>query len=345
MPDMTGLVEQIPALADPLVQSRIVQRETQPGFLGLNLPSSLASTLLECLIVAEASACRLPVAYRQPSLTLNEITALATHILRKQQVEKFPDASFGPIQGPCDHGVCLGFSIGSIRGILSVSVDKLDGHLWSSEELQHLYDESRLIRRKLAYAKACAAGLPMTRWQERFDSYDIVISRRCRTWPQLQELISVIPELANPHVQAYFLGDRTIPEEQLRHFRDLPFLGLALSYELAGQLAQRLQEAGAQANRIPIEYREPRIRLQEAHVLAEQEIMDLHEKAVPHDTLGPVELSEWQWTPYWVFEARSPELIAKGHIPGRLFAHIDKLDGHVWTFDEMYLFIGQGTIM
>ncbi|GCE23153.1 hypothetical protein [Dictyobacter kobayashii] len=223
----------------------------------------------------------------------------------------------------------------------TVYIDKLDGHLWSHEDIEHLRDEAAIMRRKAKYAKAYTAGLPMTRWPERYATYDVVISRVCRTQPQIQDLILAIPGLANELLQARFVVNGMMTKEQYAQWGDFPFLELDLSYNLAQKLAFRLQEAGAWANVIPTVYREPQFPFSTAQMLAEQVIKERHESVAPNELLGPVGLYRWLWTPYWIFSASSP---AAPPEPGYLFAYIDNIDGHVWTYDEERLFIREGTL-
>src|SRR5437773_2368390 len=66
LPDLEALTPKVPMLADLALHTRILKRSPGPGFLGLDLPDTLAVSLLRRLKSAKASGCRLPSAYRQP---------------------------------------------------------------------------------------------------------------------------------------------------------------------------------------------------------------------------------------------------------------------------------------
>ncbi|GCE23182.1 hypothetical protein [Dictyobacter kobayashii] len=218
-------------------------------------------------------------------------------------------------------------------------MDKLDEHLWSREDLRHLNDESTVIKRKKRYAEAYAAGLPMTRWPERYDTYDLAISGFCHTQPHLQDLLQSIPQLTDEWLQAHIMKNERMAESY-EQWIVFPFLKLDLPYELAKTLALRLQEAGAWANYIPSIYREPQIPLSEALLMAEPIIMEQHKRVIPNEPLGPVKLVEWLWTPYWLLGTFSRALYEQNY----LYAYIDKVDGHIWTRDEQQLYSREGKL-
>ncbi len=41
---------------------------------------------------------------------------------------------------------------------------------------------------------------------------------------------------------------------------------------------------------------------------------------------------------FWTFFAGSPDLIEAGHVPGGLFAFVDKRTGRLWTMEEVEQF-------
>lgn len=342
-PDLTPIIEQYPEMADFVLPPQLTQPKAKSYFLGLDTSVSLASTLLECLITAEASGYRIPAIYRHPNLTIEEAKALAiekmmtrrlTQNMTTLQKEQSSEMAFSSVRVILDLGVCWKLNVGGSFFF----VDKLDGHFWSDENFRLLYYERRLMRRKAKYTKAYISGVPMTRWPEKYTTYDLVFSRMCLTQPDVQKLLQDLPQLADSPMRAHLVPNGSMTEEEVLHFRDFPFLEVALSYEEAKKLALRLQEAGAYVNYIPVAYREISVPLPEAQIRAEQLIREIHEKVVPQDTLGPVQLEKWLWRPYWTFSASSPELIARGNVPGPIFALIDKVDGHIWERDEMFLF-------
>jgi hypothetical protein len=42
----------------------------------------------------------------------------------------------------------------------------------------------------------------------------------------------------------------------------------------------------------------------------------------------------------WVFAAPSEKLMKEDRISGLIFAEVDKLDGHVWSPEEIYRLVG-----
>jgi hypothetical protein len=59
----------------------------------------------------------------------------------------------------------------------------------------------------------------------------------------------------------------------------------------------------------------------------------------PEDRLGPI-FFRGERPLYWVFAAMSEKLLNEERIPGLRFVHVDKLDGHVWTEEELYRLVG-----
>lgn len=157
--------------------------------------------------------------------------------------------------------------------------------------------------------------------------YDIYLSTGCRELPVLDDLVTRIPMLADPALQQKILtGSPHHPG----------FLGLDLPEELAQTLFRRLQTTRAVGLWLLSAYRQPRVSKEQAVKLAEPAIAELakkHFERHPDDTLGPVgfvgEKSE-----FWVFGARSEQLIAMDMIPGSLRVSVDKLDGHIWTRED-----------
>ncbi|GCE23183.1 hypothetical protein [Dictyobacter kobayashii] len=110
-PDLSHVMEQVPVLEDSYLQACIVQKEQAPGFLGLDLSASLASMLLECLIVAGAVGYRLLSTYRTPTLSIGQAKVYATHVLTQQWNEKFPETPFSQSLNIIDRGVCWQFEV------------------------------------------------------------------------------------------------------------------------------------------------------------------------------------------------------------------------------------------
>ncbi len=151
LPDLEDLVETVPALADPALQARMLDRTKAPGFLGLDLPADGALSLLHRLRSLKVSSrgYLLPSAYRQPRITIEQATPIAEQAIEELQVRRFPDHTLGPVHFQWEQSVCWTFGAvseqlikeGRIPGALHASVDKLDGHIWKQTDLERLQGE------------------------------------------------------------------------------------------------------------------------------------------------------------------------------------------------------------
>lgn len=153
--------------------------------------------------------------------------------------------------------------------------------------------------------------------------YDVYLTSGCATPPDLDDLVEQIPELHTTSLQA-----------RLSSWRPGGFLGLDLAEHVAHGLLERLQRAHARGFVAPAAYRTPAVSREEAFPLGKQYIDRVIASRFPTVTFAPVaylrESARW-----WTFFAGSPQLQSEGLIPGAVFASIDKLDGHVWTPEEM----------
>ncbi|MGH9832318.1 MAG: hypothetical protein ACREBD_06305 [Blastocatellia bacterium] len=79
-----------------------------------------------------------------------------------------------------------------------------------------------------------------------------------------------------------------------------------------------------------------KLTVEEARLIAEQEFNRI--------LATSVELQQYHFDPvmycretdlFWTFVAGSEELIELGYVPGAIHISVDKLDGHVWTPEEM----------
>lgn len=145
-PDLRDLLAYAPFLAEPPLQARLHQRFPSPGFLGLNLPPALATTLLARLSAAGARGESVPAAYRAPRVSREQAQAIAERALPQEAARVFPGYPFGPVlywrAGPrwwvfgCASERLV--EEGHIPGGVLAYVDTLDGHLWSFEDMQRL---------------------------------------------------------------------------------------------------------------------------------------------------------------------------------------------------------------
>lgn len=111
------------------------------------------------------------------------------------------------------------------------------------------------------------------------------------------------------------------------------FMGLNLPADLAAELLERIEIAGGHGLVIPIAYRQPKVTMETAYSIAEQEIVCKQALLFPNHKFESTKFfrEDVMW---WDFRALSPELIETGHIPGGVIARVDKLDGHIWAAAE-----------
>jgi hypothetical protein len=152
---------------------------------------------------------------------------------------------------------------------------------------------------------------------------DIYLMAGCVTQPDLSDLGARFPVLTSTEFQSLLVRSS-----------DPGFLGLDMPYADAVMLLGRLQVGGAVGQVTPAAYRHPSLSIDEALALA-QPILVQHEAAeFAGYQFGPVILwrEEARW---WVIGAVSEQLLDEGHIPGGVSIAVDKLDGHIWTFNEI----------
>lgn len=151
LPEMEDLFDLIPALATSKVQENLLK--DSPGFLGFDLPLEAARRLIKRLKYAgtEAGGQIIPSKYRdnQPNYTIETAYPIAEETLKKIQ-SSYSDISFGPITYvPGSSGLMYITFVsiatewteeGLVPDGIFVSVDKLDGHIWSDEEMLELSD-------------------------------------------------------------------------------------------------------------------------------------------------------------------------------------------------------------
>lgn len=160
--------------------------------------------------------------------------------------------------------------------------------------------------------------------------YDIYLFTCCRTLPDLDDLIEMIPFLEEPGVQARLLDCSHVPGE----------LGLDLPLQLAQQLLERFCVVKSEGYLFPSAYHSPKVSAEQAFEIARQ-WMEHYQQEHPDDTIGPTTFFLRRETPVcWVFAATSEKLMKEDRIPGVIFAHVDKLDGHVWSWEEIYRLVG-----
>jgi hypothetical protein len=151
LPDLSDLVASDPLFVDLDLSTGIQSALFKSGFIGLNLPANTAASLLEHLKKAGGSGVVVPLAYRQPKITIEMAYAIAFQALAEQkQATGFSSHDYEPLSF-CKEGVMWWefksnseklIQQGYIPGRVCIRVDKLDGHVWTWEEEQrYLYGE------------------------------------------------------------------------------------------------------------------------------------------------------------------------------------------------------------
>jgi len=149
IPDMNELVNKNFVFINLELQTSIKMRSQQSGFLGLNLPSNAAAELLESLALVGARGLVVASEYRQPKLTVEMAYAIAAQAIAHKQAMHFPNYTFEPVKLHQEAAMWWEFTAiseeliqsGNIPGRVDVRVDKLDGHIWTSEELVQISGE------------------------------------------------------------------------------------------------------------------------------------------------------------------------------------------------------------
>ncbi len=154
--------------------------------------------------------------------------------------------------------------------------------------------------------------------------YDVCLSWECAQLPNLTDLAQHIPQVTEPAFQQ--LLTQPVPARPV-------FVGLDLSRSLAFVLLQRLRTTGAVGVVVHATYRHPTIEISQAATLAAQSIQQRREQHFPEYHFQFVSFQREKATT-WTFFAASEQLLWEGHIPGGLFADVDKLDGHIWLPEE-----------
>ncbi|GHO48679.1 hypothetical protein [Ktedonospora formicarum] len=324
VPDVQDLVQQVPALSDPSLQLKMFQRASRPGFLGLDLSEEMAKTLLQRLTYAGALAQRHPSAYRHPLLTLEQATIIAEQVIGELQKKENFHQSIGPVRLAADQAVCWSFKAFSKQRTIFVNIDKLDGHLWQDEELHHLNDEANSLQFEVLRKRVEMADGVLSHWKQLYSIFDIYLLRNCQVSIPFEDFVKQISAISEHRMNL----------ETLQYPFHVGFFGLDLSYEAAASLLQHLKSLGAEGCRLPAAYRQPHISREQAKPLAEQIISRLHATYIPDDILGPLSFVR-ESEVCWIFGAASPQLLKERGEPGVLYAQIDKLDGHMWTPEEM----------
>lgn len=156
------------------------------------------------------------------------------------------------------------------------------------------------------------------------EQYDIYLTLGPTTYPLLADLVPQAPALATPDVM----------QRLSENFPESGWLGLSIAQSLARTILERLERAGAVGECVRAAYRMPHVSQAEAQVIAERILPVLAARAYPGLSFSLAVF--WREDPrWWVFGRSSDELVRRGHVPGAVLAHVDKLDGHLWTHEEV----------
>jgi len=146
LPSFEDLAEKIPIVQTLEFQQKILTPSPHhPGFLGLDLSEPVVKLLFQRLQSTRAVGYWLLSDYRQPRITREQARLLAEPAIAERAVNHFqrhPDDTLGPIEFV---GVQPEFWVFGARseylirencvpGDLRVSVDTLDGHIWTRED-------------------------------------------------------------------------------------------------------------------------------------------------------------------------------------------------------------------
>jgi hypothetical protein len=152
LPEMSDLFDAHPELAEQKLH-RLILSES-PGFLGLNLPLDIARKLTQRLKYSETRAlCPIiPARYRdnEPKFTIETARPIAEKTLEEIKVSKYPELHFGPTRYTPGHSGIMYITFASgvrewqdeglIPGAIFASVDTLDRHIWTDEEMMNLWE-------------------------------------------------------------------------------------------------------------------------------------------------------------------------------------------------------------
>ncbi len=141
--DTTNLPREIKALPN------LAEKNSNSGFLGLDLSANLAADLLELLNLAGGNGFVILSAYREPKLTIELAYPLAEKAIIEKQKKHFPNFKFESVKFFSEAAMWWEFGAdseemieqGHIPGGIRIRIDKLDGHVWTLEEEASLYGE------------------------------------------------------------------------------------------------------------------------------------------------------------------------------------------------------------
>lgn len=162
LPNLEDLVQEVPVLTGAAFQEKLLTPSPhRPGFLGLNLPETVARKLLVRLRYARALGEIVPSAYYHPKISKEQALALAEPAIAELQRRRYPDRRLGLLYFAGERAMYFTFDALlepplQIEGKgLYTSIDKLDGHIWTPAEfakreegLEQVEEEVRRLEKK-----------------------------------------------------------------------------------------------------------------------------------------------------------------------------------------------------
>ena len=160
--------------------------------------------------------------------------------------------------------------------------------------------------------------------------YDVYLLAGATTLPDLGDLIVRFPLLGTTSTQRLLVQRTEMPG----------FLSLDLPFGDAVALLVRLRTQGAVGQVVPSAYRQPQISVDNALTIAQPVLLQREAEVFAGYQFGPVMVwrEEVRW---WVIGAVSQRLLNEGHIPGGVATQVDKLDGRIWTHEQMSALVTQ----
>jgi hypothetical protein len=116
-----------------------------PGFLDLNIPLVKAKHLLASITRCRARGLVILADYRSPKLSLEEALKIAKDFIAGYKNRAIPKYTVLETDFLREHAMWWTFGASVVEFVdankipsaLLVSIDKLDGHIWQSEEMEH----------------------------------------------------------------------------------------------------------------------------------------------------------------------------------------------------------------
>lgn len=145
-PDWDTLAQLYPPTAtDGALRDRLCERKT--GFVGLDLPDKqTAASMLRELRRYGANGRVVDAGYRSPRVSMEVARPIAEAAIQNHISTREPRVEYKPSTFVSENAQYWTFGAespelvekGMIPGAFFASVDKLDGHVWTSEEFEHV---------------------------------------------------------------------------------------------------------------------------------------------------------------------------------------------------------------